>query len=352
MRRRRRLGARSLCPPRRAACPCDASTQHTQHRSATRCPRTHPHIPRIRPTPTPKVKALLEGLEEMRRGDARDPETKAVVFSQARLCGVVLWCCAVLCAAVHGISSSCCCLSEQTFVSFRVALRALLPLRSACAVCLGNDERGSITFLPALNPFLSSEPHPQFTTFLDEISAHLRRAGWPTARLDGAMPNKARAAALEGWRRPNAAGAPRVLLVSLRAGGTGLNLTAASHCFLMDLWWNEAAGARSSFVAGTTCRCTHALPTASHTAPVCGWLSPASSFQLTRVRPAPRTPSFEFETPTNTHQPRPPGDGPRAPPRAGPPRPRRPPRVRADGGGADTGAAAGEERAREGACVT
>jgi SNF2 family DNA or RNA helicase len=31
-----------------------------------------------------------------------------------------------------------------------------------------------------------------------------------------------------------------VLLVSLRAGGTGLNLTAADHVFLMDPWWNPA----------------------------------------------------------------------------------------------------------------
>jgi SNF2 family DNA or RNA helicase len=30
------------------------------------------------------------------------------------------------------------------------------------------------------------------------------------------------------------------LLASLKAGGTGLNLTAADHVFLMDLWWNPA----------------------------------------------------------------------------------------------------------------
>jgi SNF2 family DNA or RNA helicase len=31
-----------------------------------------------------------------------------------------------------------------------------------------------------------------------------------------------------------------VLLISLRAGGTGLNLTAADHVFLLDPWWNPA----------------------------------------------------------------------------------------------------------------
>jgi SNF2 family DNA or RNA helicase len=33
---------------------------------------------------------------------------------------------------------------------------------------------------------------------------------------------------------------PPVLLLSLKAGGTGLNLTAASHVFHFDRWWNPA----------------------------------------------------------------------------------------------------------------
>ncbi|HLK40828.1 MAG TPA: C-terminal helicase domain-containing protein, partial [Polyangiaceae bacterium] len=33
---------------------------------------------------------------------------------------------------------------------------------------------------------------------------------------------------------------PGVMLVSLKAGGTGLNLTAADHVFLLDPWWNPA----------------------------------------------------------------------------------------------------------------
>jgi SNF2 family DNA or RNA helicase len=33
---------------------------------------------------------------------------------------------------------------------------------------------------------------------------------------------------------------PPVLLISLRAGGLGLNLTAADHVFLLDPWWNPA----------------------------------------------------------------------------------------------------------------
>ena len=37
-----------------------------------------------------------------------------------------------------------------------------------------------------------------------------------------------------------APGGPPVMLLSLKAGGTGLNLTAADHVFLVDPWWNPA----------------------------------------------------------------------------------------------------------------
>ena len=39
---------------------------------------------------------------------------------------------------------------------------------------------------------------------------------------------------------------PPVLLISLRAGGTGLNLTAADHVFLLDPWWNPAVEAQAA----------------------------------------------------------------------------------------------------------
>jgi len=32
----------------------------------------------------------------------------------------------------------------------------------------------------------------------------------------------------------------RVFLISLKAGGVGLNLTAANYCFVVDPWWNPA----------------------------------------------------------------------------------------------------------------
>jgi SNF2 family DNA or RNA helicase len=36
------------------------------------------------------------------------------------------------------------------------------------------------------------------------------------------------------------------MLISLKAGGTGLNLTAADHVFLMDPWWNPAVEAQAA----------------------------------------------------------------------------------------------------------
>ena len=40
--------------------------------------------------------------------------------------------------------------------------------------------------------------------------------------------------------RSSGTGAPKIFVISLRAGGTGLNLTAASHVFHFDRWWNPA----------------------------------------------------------------------------------------------------------------
>ena len=55
------------------------------------------------------------------------------------------------------------------------------------------------------------------------------------ARLDGSTGTGA-----GWWRRFQDEAGPPVLLVSLKAGGTGLNLTAADHVFLLDPWWNPA----------------------------------------------------------------------------------------------------------------
>jgi superfamily II DNA or RNA helicase len=75
----------------------------------------------------------------------------------------------------------------------------------------------------------------QWTRLLDLIEPHLDAEGIRFTRLDGST--KDRGAVVNAFQ---AEGGPEVMLVSLKAGGTGLNLTAADHVFLVDPWWNPA----------------------------------------------------------------------------------------------------------------
>ena len=75
----------------------------------------------------------------------------------------------------------------------------------------------------------------QWTSLLDRLEPHLVAAGLSFVRLDGSTRDRA-----EVVERFQSEGGPPVMLVSLKAGGTGLNLTAADHVFLLDPWWNPA----------------------------------------------------------------------------------------------------------------
>jgi SNF2 family DNA or RNA helicase len=75
----------------------------------------------------------------------------------------------------------------------------------------------------------------QWTSLLDLVGAALEAAELPYVRLDGRTLDRAGVVA-----RFQAHDGPPVMLVSLRAGGTGLNLTAADYVYLLDPWWNPA----------------------------------------------------------------------------------------------------------------
>lgn len=75
----------------------------------------------------------------------------------------------------------------------------------------------------------------QWTSFLDLVEPHLQERNIPWSRLDGST--RDRGAVVDTFQSPDG---PPVLLLSLTAGGTGLNLTAADHVFLLDPWWNPA----------------------------------------------------------------------------------------------------------------
>ncbi|XP_062152247.1 ATP-dependent helicase rhp16-like isoform X1 [Alnus glutinosa] len=77
----------------------------------------------------------------------------------------------------------------------------------------------------------------QFTSFLDLINYSLHKSGIKCVQLVGSMSISARDAAIKRFTEdPDC----KIFLMSLKAGGVALNLTIASHVFLMDPWWNPA----------------------------------------------------------------------------------------------------------------
>ncbi|EFJ31937.1 hypothetical protein SELMODRAFT_87168 [Selaginella moellendorffii] len=75
----------------------------------------------------------------------------------------------------------------------------------------------------------------QWTSMLNLIEPELEGAGIQFSRIDGSMSAGKRVAAIKRFSEdPDVV----VMLISLRAGGCGLNLVAASRVLLMDMWWN------------------------------------------------------------------------------------------------------------------
>jgi SNF2 family DNA or RNA helicase len=131
-------------------------------------------------------------------------------------------------------------------------LAALMKLRRACAhpVLVDPAYRGpgaKVDLLLDRLETLKEEGHrslvfSQFTDLLDLVQGRLLRAGITFRRLDGTMSAKARQREVEAFQ----AGKTDVFLLSLRAGGTGLNLTAADDVFHLDPWWNPAVENQAS----------------------------------------------------------------------------------------------------------
>ncbi|HUF94124.1 MAG TPA: SNF2-related protein, partial [Candidatus Limnocylindria bacterium] len=130
-------------------------------------------------------------------------------------------------------------------------LEALLRLRqAACHPALidrGRAAEGSAKFdmlLPRLAE-VADEGHKalvfsQFTSLLALVRARLDRDGIPYEYLDGRT--RDRAARVTRFQADPGC---RLFLVSLKAGGLGLNLTAAEYVFLLDPWWNPAVEAQA-----------------------------------------------------------------------------------------------------------
>jgi superfamily II DNA or RNA helicase len=125
------------------------------------------------------------------------------------------------------------------------ALEALLRLRQAachCGLIPGQEAETSakVDLLLETLDQVVADGHKalvfsQWTALLDRIEPHVRQADIAFVRLDGST--RDRASVVHRFQDESG---PPVMLVSLRAGGTGLNLTAADHIFLLDPWWNPA----------------------------------------------------------------------------------------------------------------
>lgn len=138
----------------------------------------------------------------------------------------------------------------ETGGSVFAALEALLRLRQACCHPLlvpgGSSIQEPNTNSSKLDLLLESLEESislghralvfsQWTSLLDLVENTLK-ARVTFSRLDGSTRN--RAEVIAEFQRPDG---PQVMLLSLKAGGVGITLTAADHIYILDPWWNPAA---------------------------------------------------------------------------------------------------------------
>lgn len=96
---------------------------------------------------------------------------------------------------------------------------------------------GTIGFQPVKNVIVKSVVFSQWTQLLNRAGDALDSQGIEFARLDGTLDRNQRTKAMDEFRlNPSC----EVLLVSLRAGGVGLNLTSGRRVYIMEPYWNPA----------------------------------------------------------------------------------------------------------------
>lgn len=131
----------------------------------------------------------------------------------------------------HGAISS----SPPSQPKERIILKRYNPAgQSAKVRCL----MGHLKATRVSSPTIKSVVFSQFTEFLDIIQAEVISEGFRCLRFDGTMNQAERAKVLEAFRNDSTVGG--VMLISLKAGGVGLNLVSASQVFMMDPWWSWA----------------------------------------------------------------------------------------------------------------
>ncbi len=134
-----------------------------------------------------------------------------------------------------------------------IALTAILKLRQICLttrLLLPESDENSpkVDFLMEQLKELIDEGHcvlvfSQFTSFLDILEEELISQRIKFSRLDGSTPVAARKKLVNEFQKGVE---PSTFLLSLKAGGRGLNLTRASYVFHLDPWWNPAVENQAS----------------------------------------------------------------------------------------------------------
>ena len=76
----------------------------------------------------------------------------------------------------------------------------------------------------------------EYVSLLEHVGTEMEQRGWPYALLTGQTQHREQIIA-----HCQQTAACQFFLISLKAGGVGLNLTAADYVFLLDPWWNQAA---------------------------------------------------------------------------------------------------------------
>ena len=83
----------------------------------------------------------------------------------------------------------------------------------------------------------------QWTSMLHIVKDHIKTLGMKVAEINGQVQVKLRGDIVEDFNR--AGRGAQVMLLSLAAGGVGLNLVGANHLFLLDMHWNPQLEAQA-----------------------------------------------------------------------------------------------------------
>lgn len=144
---------------------------------------------------------------------------------------------------------------EKTAVKAKIiALTAILRLRQICLSPQIIDAKADLDspkidyLVCALDEVIQEKNaalvFSQFTTCLDIVEIQLKKAGIEFLRIDGSTPTQQRKKIVETFQCENSP--ISVLLLSLKTGGVGLNLTRASYVYHLDPWWNPAVENQAS----------------------------------------------------------------------------------------------------------